>query len=343
MPAPKSTAQLRLIWLEVEGFRRFQSRRFFDFRDPSGAPLHVVVLAGTNGSGKTTLLEAILFGLGQESLIVRDVVKDRKKHWRGQLPQGARISLCVQFEGQYLRADRTGKAHLWKVVTDPFDVPTNPSEISFGPPASLVEYFSAWRSPALTGPVWPTTDSAAVVETEGARLRTLKQRLVDQRTLESYAGNDTAGGTHRAWLDAINRAWTILHGADGSRLVDQPTTPGATKAGFDLFVVEATGERRCSVDHLSGGEIELVTLAGALVTREPPQIVLIDEPELHLHPQWQAQIIPALQALAPHAQFIASTHADAPWDRAPSYSRFFLGQDGDPRASFGTQLTKRVS
>ncbi len=38
-------------------------------------------------------------------------------------------------------------------------------------------------------------------------------------------------------------------------------------------------------------------------------IILIDEIELHLHPQWQRQIIPALMATFPNCQFIVTTHS----------------------------------
>lgn len=36
---------------------------------------------------------------------------------------------------------------------------------------------------------------------------------------------------------------------------------------------------------------------------------MIDEIELHLHPQWQRQVIPGLQRTFPNCQFIVSTHS----------------------------------
>lgn len=42
---------------------------------------------------------------------------------------------------------------------------------------------------------------------------------------------------------------------------------------------------------------------------ERPFIVLMDEPECHLHPAWQRQIIPMAQELFPCAQFIVATHS----------------------------------
>lgn len=38
-------------------------------------------------------------------------------------------------------------------------------------------------------------------------------------------------------------------------------------------------------------------------------IVLIDEIDLHLHPQWQREVVPALLSTFPHVQFIVTTHS----------------------------------
>jgi len=38
-------------------------------------------------------------------------------------------------------------------------------------------------------------------------------------------------------------------------------------------------------------------------------VVLIDEIELHLHPRWQRDIIPALKKTFPNCQFIVTTHS----------------------------------
>ncbi len=43
--------------------------------------------------------------------------------------------------------------------------------------------------------------------------------------------------------------------------------------------------------------------------REGQGIVIIDEIDAHLHPQWQREVIPALQTTFPNCQFITSTHS----------------------------------
>jgi predicted ATP-binding protein involved in virulence len=63
-----------------------------------------------------------------------------------------------------------------------------------------------------------------------------------------------------------------------------------------------------------------------------PDLVLIDEPEQHLHVSWQGAFLGALRALSPPTQFIVATHS--PWvlDSVPSYERHELVTDDDPRA-----------
>lgn len=331
-------SDLRVVWVEIEGFRRLRDRSFFDFRNPRGEVGDLIVIAGTNGGGKTTLLEALLFGLDSEGLIVRDNPKARRaSNERGRFPAGARVSICVRSNEQYLRADRMNGRLLWKVVDEPFAEPGATFDLAFGPDAQQVEYFSSARAPALVGPVWPATGGRRAADTEANRLWTIKQKLVERRIRRSYRGDMSLD----PWLVTINKAWATFHGDDGTRLADQPVDPTDEDSGSDLYVLEPDGTRRCSIDHASSGEIELLCMAGILTVKEFRGVLLIDEPELHLHPEWQARILPAIRHLAPRAQIIATSHASAPWDRAYNYQRYFLAPAGDPRRSDVTPPPER--
>ena len=50
---------------------------------------------------------------------------------------------------------------------------------------------------------------------------------------------------------------------------------------------------------------------GEQVLEKTPGVVLIDEIDLHLHPQWQQTILGDLHAIFPEVQFIVSSHAPA--------------------------------
>ena len=84
--------------------------------------------------------------------------------------------------------------------------------------------------------------------------------------------------------------------------------------------VEKYGQR-LTVNQLSDGEKCLIAMIADLARRmaianpvmktplEGNGIVLIDEIDLHLHPQWQRMIITKLNEVFPNCQFIISTHS----------------------------------
>ena len=86
------------------------------------------------------------------------------------------------------------------------------------------------------------------------------------------------------------------------------------------MVVEKHGEELI-VNQLSDGEKCTLAMAGDLARRmaianpamaDPLQgeaVVLIDEIDLHLHPEWQRRIIAALTKTFPKCQFLLSTHS----------------------------------
>lgn len=48
---------------------------------------------------------------------------------------------------------------------------------------------------------------------------------------------------------------------------------------------------------------------GQMASRDTPGIVLIDEVDMHLHPEWQQAVIPSLTQAFPELQFIVTTHS----------------------------------
>ncbi|EOT1544635.1 AAA family ATPase [Citrobacter freundii] len=89
---------------------------------------------------------------------------------------------------------------------------------------------------------------------------------------------------------------------------------------YDIFVHTPTGE--IWYEYLSSGfkscmglllgiikEIELRYPTQDIYAPEFDGVILIDEIELHLHPEWQARITEALTTTFPSAQFIVTTHS----------------------------------
>lgn len=97
-------------------------------------------------------------------------------------------------------------------------------------------------------------------------------------------------------------------------------------------------ERQINVNQLSGGEIRVLVLfidiARRLITAAKENdntdyllgegIVLIDEIELHLHPNWQRNLLPTLNMLFPNVQFIVTTHSPQVLSSVPNGCVFSL-------------------
>ena len=83
--------------------------------------------------------------------------------------------------------------------------------------------------------------------------------------------------------------------------------------------------RKFAMDEMSDGYKNTLSMIGDIAYRmavlnpmleeealeKTPGIVLIDEIDLHLHPQWQQTILKDLHAIFPKVQFIVSSHAPA--------------------------------
>ncbi len=111
-------------------------------------------------------------------------------------------------------------------------------------------------------------------------------------------------------LQAVRRAIKALTGFSDPRIRRNPLRMEVQK-----------GDQHLDVRQLSDGEKCLLALVGDLAHRlaitnpdvENPlkgqAIVLIDEVELHLHPEWQHRIIPRLLETFPNCQFVLTTHS----------------------------------
>ncbi|MEH2085902.1 AAA family ATPase [Nostoc sp.] len=112
-------------------------------------------------------------------------------------------------------------------------------------------------------------------------------------------------------LEAVRQSiYSLIPGFSNLRVRRSPLRMTVRKQGEEL-----------TVNQLSDGEKCLLAMVGDLARRlaianpgltEPLEgegVVLIDEIELHLHPKWQREIIPALTRTFPNCQFIVTTHS----------------------------------
>ena len=118
---------------------------------------------------------------------------------------------------------------------------------------------------------------------------------------------------HQQYAEAVNQAIEICLPEVTNLEIDRST-------GLIRILADNFGNR-VNITQLSQGQQSLLGLIGDLAIRaiklnplaEKPfnchGIILIDEIELHLHPQWQQQILHNLQSCFPNIQFIVTTHS----------------------------------
>ena len=111
-------------------------------------------------------------------------------------------------------------------------------------------------------------------------------------------------------LEAVRQAIDSLSGFKDIRVRRRPLRMEAKK-----------GEGHLDIRKLSDGEKCILALAGDLARRlaianpslpdalKGRGVILIDQLELHLHPQWQREIVHSLQNTFPNCQFIITTHS----------------------------------
>ncbi|MCA1179740.1 MULTISPECIES: AAA family ATPase [unclassified Pantoea] len=118
---------------------------------------------------------------------------------------------------------------------------------------------------------------------------------------------------------------------------------------FDIFVNTPNGV--IWYEYLSSGfksclaiiigiikEIELRFTDEDLYAEEFDGIVLIDEVEMHLHPEWQGKITEVLTTLFPQAQFIVTTHSPHVVQNGKPDQIIALEQAGDGETRVRSQL-----
>ena len=133
--------------------------------------------------------------------------------------------------------------------------------------------------------------------------------------------NRNPNETYIAVKTAMERCFTRLTGVKDVSVLVNP----------DTFVIEVNyytdeaGRVQIPLEQLSDGYRCALSLIGDIAYRmatlnpqlkqdvltETPGIILIDEVDLHLHPEWQQHILKDLTDTFPKVQFIVTTHAPA--------------------------------
>lgn len=149
-------------------------------------------------------------------------------------------------------------------------------------------------------------------------------------------------------LEAVRQAIaSLLPGFSNLRVRRSPLRMTISKDNEDLVITQLSDGEKCLMAMV--GDIAR-RLAIANPDREDPLegsgIILIDEIELHLHPDWQRRVIPSLTQTFPNCQFIVTTHSPQVVSHVKPEGIYLLEKQGEeitahhPESSFGRDTNR---
>ena len=314
-----------------------------DFCRPDGTPRMWTVFVGENRLCKTTLLQTIAAaasGVDRGTQLVTDVVAS----WpdlRNPVP------LSVESEFGFSRCRHAQRPYP-KLLHPPDDPPSLTSHLALEPNKRVFSGGSTYAGGAGKDDPLTAARSEGVRDwfvagygpsrllPSPARTRGQSDAAIDR--LRSLFGEPLIGtGFIDILGEELGRAFAkVLQSVfvEGGLLPHVTELELRGRGGirsskdlleaqrFEMDLIDADGQRiRVPATWLSQGYQTLIAwLAdvvgqillesdGPVSAAEMEGVVLIDEIDLHLHPRWQLRLVPALKAVFPRLQFIATTHS----------------------------------
>lgn len=308
---------MKLLDLHTIGVRGVPDGAY-SFTDPgTGAPLGVVLITGGPASGKTSLLEAI--AAAKEAIGAYGGLPETKRLRRAGAEE-AHITatwLLTDVELERAQLDEAKQTVTWDLTSSGLRTDAAPglrrlfASYSRAPGLGKVEYFPTNRR--LTPP-------ARAAFGRPGREAEARARLT--RARDKYAC--ILDGLHELALDEASRAARALRESGPREALPDMFEPFAQAitallpalrlSGFELgggsLRLSGRSGEVVGPDELSDSEHQGVLLALAFrYFGLEHSIVLIDEPELHIHASVRVRFLEALTALGRDNQIIAATGA----------------------------------
>lgn len=346
----KNKKDMKLNNIKIRNFRGCQDVQL-DFDK------NMTVIVGANGSGKSSILDAISISLSWIIARVRNIKAQGLFIADEEIYNGSKAGyIDAQFDGieKLLIPSKTQKGFSKEYTSDLKDLnrfcdsirekieltekkTSLPILVKYGVRRAVVDI-------PLRTPKSHDFDLFEAYENSlrgDANFRSffewyrIQEDIENEKLRESYdlfnSGNPESFQPDKT-LEAIRRAIRkFMPAFDEIRVTRKPLQMRIKKNGFSL-----------NVSQLSDGEKIYMALVGDLCRRltlanptldDPLQgegIVLIDELDLHLHPQWQTEIATKLCETFPNIQFIVTTHSPLVITNVQSSQlRILSSTDGD--------------
>lgn len=314
----------------------FASQNFLPFKDGAITfpcekqeknQAEVQILTGENGSGKTRLLCALAAALGNPADLNLRAERTPESDFMVQLSSGQDLFLSYWSNGQaLLRVNKntpisplsgfTSQNSLrqtgvfWEAVSRPG------TNLSFSAQAyrgtsRVADVKIEAMKPVAVGP----KDSFLTFDRPSHDDQIISQGMAN---LKMQSAMEFQGGVKQEEA----RASKIVKRFEQSirEITGRPFT-FLVKPQPELHLVARWGGTEMKLNSLPDGLRSIIAWLISCISKmdfsnpdhpdpmDLPLILLLDEPESHLHPAWQRKLIPAAQRVFPNAQIIVATHS----------------------------------
>lgn len=274
-----------------------------------------IILTGKNGSGKTTILNRIALIINEASkgnskdssiLNLKGVIESNKTHpgrkdWEYTINELSGIDL-------HFISDNIRPLSLEIEDNKPY----------------IFSFFRAHRKVELSVVNTVTTEeqftkSINVRENQEEFTKLFKQYLVNKKVYEAFDFMNKKNDD----INENNVFFTNLTQILQNIFEDKELKLEFKQENFEFYIT-LKDQRRITFNHLSEGFSAFLSVVMDLIIRtdlirkqrndfnfQPQGIVLIDEPETHLHLSMQYDILPLISNLFPNIQLIIATHSPA--------------------------------
>ena len=298
--------------------------------------LDLIVLAGINGSGKTTILESIKDFFDNRNIDFNDIEKSN-------------IYLEIFFEDferekiiPFINIDSQNNIYQVFHMLGSYNSYMKENKGLYHQLAKKLE-----NPPKII--YVPANNSFGKVETASTTLSKNYQLIniidsVAMRDIPSYIA------TRRNYLATIEEDLTmkeitnkVVNEINGifDILELDVKLKGFSKDEKTMPVFENSAGEEFDINDLSSGEKQLFLRTLSIKMLEPKNsIILIDEPELSLHPKWQQRIIEVYKKIGENNQIIVATHSPHILGSISNENIFILyrNENGKIEAKTGDEL-----
>ena len=241
-----------------------------------GLDPNVNIVVGQNGFGKTTMLNLIRAVLTKDDKFIR------------QLKARVRVTTSITHP-------ETGEVTEGEMYYDGKQVIHNPAFGGYGSQAAFY-YVNTFDVPASK-------------KSSLSQLGLTLDQVLYQRNPDVYSFSDYRLGMLKDLREAMHKQERIEKFFD---LINSLFLSTGKTIDIDdkNRVIFRKGEQIIDMDRLSAGEKQILLLLFTLFLMEDrPTVLLLDEPEISLHIEWQDRLIQLMHDLNPNCQIIMTTHS----------------------------------